>query len=367
MSNSSHRIKDYNTVHHITSRIAHKVCFLQDDDVRNDLIEIIRRAADFTGVKLLGWCVMINHFHILAFLPPPIELPEDEIIRRYGVLKGMVAAGNLEVTLANLRLNGENGNEEAEECLASIRKRMYSVASFMKIVKQWFTEEYNRRNSHQGTLWEGVYHDRIVAYNHKDIVQCLGYIHLNPIRAAACATFDGYTWSSYSAFKKGDSVAIDGMRFVYGIEGESKRELSLDMIASMHEALLEVLLEEHKRRMAEEIARKRAAGQNPPLDPLTTEAMLAQAAAHLEEVNRARVEVHEERKRANSIKEKHGTLARQIIALVDEYPGIKTEQLITLLGVSKSGLYRHLSNLRECGILVRGGKGSGWNRSILGK
>ena len=128
MSNSSHRIKDCNTVHHITSRIAHKVRFLQDDDVRNDLIEIIRRAADFTGVKLLGWCVMINHFHILAFLPPPIELPEDEIIRRYGVLKGKVAAGNLEVKLANLRLNGENGNEEAEECLASIRKRMYSVA-----------------------------------------------------------------------------------------------------------------------------------------------------------------------------------------------------------------------------------------------
>ena len=367
MSNSSHRIKDYNTVHHITSRIAHKVRFLQDDDVRNDLIEIIRRAADFTGVKLLGWCVMINHFHILAFLPPPIELSEYEIIRRYGVLKGMVAAGNLEVKLANLRLNGENGNEEAEECLASIRKRMYSVASFMKIVKQWFTEEYNRRNSHQGTLWEGVYHDRVIACNHKDIVKCLGYIHLNPIRAAACATFDGYTWSSYSAFKKGDSVAIDGMRFVYGIEGESERELSLDMISSMHEALLEVLLEEHKRRMAEEIARKRAAGQNPPLDPLTTEAMLAQAAAHLEEVNRARVELHEERKRASSIKEKHGTLERQIIALVDEYPGIKTEQLITLLGVSKSGLYRHLSNLRERGVLVREGKGSGWIRSVLGK
>ena len=367
MSNSSNRTKDYDTVHHITSRIAHKVRFLQDDDVRNDLVEIIRRAADFTGVKLLGWCVMINHFHVLAFLPSPIELREDEIIRRYGVLKGMAAASNLEMKIAKLRLGGVNGNEAAEECLASIRKRMYSIASFMKIVKQWFTEEYNHRNSHQGTLWEGVYHDRIVSCCHKEIAKCLGYIHLNPIRAAVCATFDGYTWSSYSAFKKGDVVAVDGMRFLYGMDAELERELSLDMIAASHEELLEGLLEEHKRRIAEEIVRKRAAGQNPPLDPLTTEAMLAQAAAHLEAVNQARIEMHEELKRARTIKEKHGTIERQILALVDERPGIKTEQLIALLGISKSGLYRHLSNLSERGVIVKERKVRGWIRSILGE
>ena len=367
MSNSSNRTKDYDTVHHITSRIAHKVRFLQDDDARNDLIEIIRRAADFTGVKLLGWCVMINHFHVLAFLPPPIDLTEDEIIRRYGVLKGRAAADNLKMKIAKLRSGGEDGNAEAEECLASIRKRMYSIASFMKIVKQWFTEEYNHRNSHQGTLWEGVYHDRIVTYCHKDIAKCLGYIHLNPIRAAACATFDGYTWSSYSAFKKGDTVAVDGMRFVYDMGVDVGRELSLDMIASMHEELLECLLEEHKRRIAEEIVRKRAAGQNPPLDPLTTEAMLAQAAVHVEEVNRARVELHEERKRASSIREKHCTIERQILSLVDECPGIKTDQLITLLGVSKSGLYRHLSNLKHRKVLAKEKNERGWILSILGK
>ena len=215
MSNSSTRTKEYETVHHIVSRIAHRVRFLQEKSERNDLVEMIRRAADFTGIKLLGWCVMNNHFHILAFLPtPPDALPVDETIWRYGVLKGAVAAENLKKRLAALEMCPENGSAEAEKLVASIRKRMYSIGSFMKIVKQWFSEEYNRRTGHRGTLWEGAYFDRIVAYEQKHIARCLGYIHLNPIRAAVCDTFDGYEWSSYPAFKRGDKTAVAGMRFV---------------------------------------------------------------------------------------------------------------------------------------------------------
>ena len=367
MSNSSNRSKEYDTVHHITSRIAHKVRFLQEEAERNDLIEMIRRAAVFTGVKLLGWCIMINHFHILAFLPTPVEVDEKEILRRYGVLKGAKGAAALEEQLAKLRLEGEIGCKEAERLLDALRKRMYKIGEFVKIVKQWFSEEYNRRNSHTGTLWEGAYHDRVVDYCHKDMAECLGYIHLNPIRAAACATFDGYAWSSYSAFKKGDKVAIDGMRFVYSQKTEDERELTLDEIAEMHEELLANLLEKWKLRRAEEIARKRAAGQVAPIDPLTTEAMVAQAAAHLEEVSRARIELHEERKQAESVKARYETTERQILSLVEANPGIRSEQLISLLGMSKSGLYRHLASLKEYGALVSAGKGSGWSLSILGK
>ena len=127
MSNSSSRSKEYETVHHITSRIAHKVRFLQEEAERNDLIEMIRRAAEFTGVKLLGWCIMINHFHILAFLPAPVHVDEREVLRRYGILKGAKGAAAFEDQLAKLRLEGEAGCREAEHLLAALRKRMYSI------------------------------------------------------------------------------------------------------------------------------------------------------------------------------------------------------------------------------------------------
>ena len=367
MSNSSNRNKDFETVHHITSRIAHKVRFLQDEAERTELVEMILRAAEFSGVKLIGWCVMINHFHILAFLPSPVELSDDEVVRRYGVLKGTSAASVLQAKLGALRSAGAEGEKEAAACLEAIRRRMYNVGSFMKIVKQWFSEEYNRRTDHKGTLWEGPYYDRIVPYKQSEIRKCLGYVHLNPIRAGACATFDGYQWSSYCDFKHGEKTAVDGMRFVYGDKKEDGSELSLPEIAGLHEEFLGALLEAEKLRMAEDIARRRAAGQAAPVDPLTTEAMVAQAAEHMSKVSVASMELREQRQHAKSVSERSKVAEQELSALVEAYPGIRSDQLLELIGISKSALYRILSRLKKNGVLDHDGKGGGWHKSQLGK
>ena len=357
MSNSSNRSKEYNTVHHITSRIAHKVRFLQEEAERNDLIEMIRRAAGFTGVKLLGWCIMINHFHILAFLPEPVELPEEEVARRYGILKGAKAAASFAEQLANLRQEGENGCKEAERLLDAQRSRMYKIGEFMKIIKQWFSEEYNRRNGHTGTLWEGPYYDRVVAYSHKDIAECLGYVHLNPIRAAACATFDGYRWSSYSAFKKGDPVAIDGMRFVYDQKDEDGNEMSLQEIADMHEELMSELLEKWKLRRAEEIAIKRAAGYKMPDDPLTNAALLSQAQSHLEEVRSASLNLRLKRDVAATLKAGRANLKEEILHLLTLRPGIGVGEMSEMLEIPAPTLYRYLRKLRKRDVVQQIAKG----------
>ena len=367
MSNSSNRNKDFETVHHITSRIAHKVRFLQDEAERTDLVQMIRRAAEFTGIRLIGWCVMVNHFHVLAFLPAPVELSDDEVVRRYGVLKGASAAAALQAKLGTLRVAGAEGEKEAAACLDAIRRRMYKVGSFMKIVKQWFSEEYNRRTDHKGTLWEGPYYDRIVPYKQSEIRKCLGYIHLNPIRAAACATFDGYPWSSYADFKQGEKTAVAGMRFVYDDKKDDGSELSLSEIAGLHEEFLGDILEAEKLRMAEDIARKRASGQLVPIDPLTTEAMVAQAAEHMSKVSVASMELQEQRQHAKSVLEKRKVSEQELVAFVEAYPGIRSDQLLELLGISKSALYRLLSRLKENCVLEQDGKGSGWRKSQLGK
>ena len=362
MSNSSNRSKEYDTVHHITSRIAHKVRFLQEEAERNDLIEMIRRAADFTGIKLLGWCIMINHFHVLAYLPMPVEVDEKEILRRYGVLKGQKSAVAFEGQLAKLRQEGESGAKEAERLLNAQRKRMYKIGEFVKIVKQWFSEEYNRRNSHTGTLWEGAYHDREVAYCQKDIAECLGYIHLNPIRAAACATFEDYKWSSYSAFKKGDEVAIAGMRFVYSqFFTEDDREPTLGEIAEMHEALLANLLEKWKLKRAEEIAIKRAAGYEMPDDPLTNAALLSQAEAHFEEVRKALLNLRLKRDMAASLKAGRVNLEDEILNLFALRPRISVGEMSETLSIPAPTLYRYLGKLRKRNVVEQVVKGQ-WSK-----
>ena len=354
MANSNGRVKEYGTVHHLVSRIAHRVYFLKDEE-RMDFLEIARRAAEFTGVRLLGWCVMGNHFHLLVFLPEPQQVGESEVVRRYGVLKGAKVASCVLESFARWRGEGETGEQRVTAWLDGQRRRMYDIGSFMKIAKQWFTTEYNRRYSHKGTLWEAAYFDRMVPFCTSEMAKCLAYIHLNPIRAAAADRFDGYAWSSYSAFRKGDPTATAGMRFVYG------EELTDGEIARRHEWLLEELLEKEKLRRAEEIARRRAGGYELPQDPLTTEAMVAQEAAHRNEVQKAAVQLHEARKAERRRIVRRELREKEALLLLMADPEMEVPLLAERMGVGVAMAYRVLAGLRERGLAWREEYGGRWS------
>ena len=353
MSNSNSRNKEVETVHHLTSRIAHRVYFLKECE-RNDLLEIVRRAADFTGIRLLGWCVMSNHFHLLVLLPQRVEVDEREVLRRYGVLKGRTAVEGVAESFSLWRQTGEDGEAKVIRWLDSQRRRMYAVGSFMKIVKQWFTEEYNRRNGHCGTLWEAAYHDRGVKYEVQTMAACLAYIHLNPVRAAAADSFDGYTWSSYAAFCRGDEVAVAGMRYVYGVE------CTYDEIRQRHGELLESLLEKEKLRRAAEILRMRAAGYDVPLDPLTTEAFLQQAAKHFQEVRREALRLREARMSSESVGSRKTVLEREIVAALTLKPGADAKDLSEVLGLHVATIYRLLQTMAKKGLVTHREHGCFW-------
>ena len=339
MANSNNRSKETDTVHHLVSRIAHRVYFLKDEE-RDEFIDMMRRSAEFCCLELIGWCIMTNHFHILVYLPNRRVLEEDEILRRYGVLKGDTAAAQLAKSFEEWRLKGESGEKLVKKELDKLYVRMFDVGEFMKILKQWFSMEYNRRYSHKGTLWESAYHDRIVEQSISKMAECLGYIHLNPIRAAVADKFDGYFWSSYTAFRRGNRLSEKGMRFIYGDDD------SLDEITERHEALLERLLEKEKLRRAEEIARKRAAGYEMPVDSLTTEAMIAQAAAHLEKVRSAAVEMHESTAMKGRRAARNDMLEVAVREILERDPDAGAKAIQDALGVSLRTAYRLLKKVR---------------------
>ena len=353
MSNSNGRNKECDTVHHLVSRIAHRVYFLEESE-RMDFLEMARRAAEFTGIQLIGWCVMTNHFHLLVHLPVPTEVDETEVLRRYGILKGKQSAAIKSSMLAAWRAQGEAGAKRADEWLARQRRRMYDVGEFMKIVKQWFTEEYNRRHKHKGTLWESAYFDRVVPTTESEMAKCLGYIHLNPIRAAASDSFDGFIWSSYTAFLKDDPTAVAGMRFVYG------DDTPIGEIVQRHEVLMDALLEKEKLRRAEEIARKRAAGYEMPADPLTTEAMIAQSSAHLAEVQKAsmalRSSMEGEYRRADRRKLRDD----EVLAILETNPEMDVPSIADRLNVGLSRAYAILGRLKQDGRLERDRRERRW-------
>lgn len=340
MSASNNRNKDFETYHHLMSRIAHQVFFMTDE-VRNDFLEMIRRAADFCGIRLVAWCIMTNHFHILAYLPAPEPLSEEEILRRYGVLKGRVKLEALKKELVSVRMNKKTGEATAQERLKSIADSMYKVGVFMKILKQWLTQEYNSRYTHRGTLWEGVYKDILVKNTPAELGKRAGYIHLNPIRAAICPGFDEYLWSSLNAVKRGDELALDGMRRIYGAEA------SREEILESHQHLMAELLEKMKLEWAEKIARKRAAGIEMPVDHLTNEALVAQAAANLAKAAEALVEAKTIQKAKGRPKVEGGQLKETIRRLLTENPSMSSQAIVEATGKPRSTVFRYLKQVRS--------------------
>lgn len=332
MSSSNNRIVEPMTYHHLMSRIAHRVYFMTED-VRNDFIEMIRRAADFCGIKLVSWCIMTNHFHLLVYLPPREQLSEDEILRRYGVLKGRVRLAGLESELAAIRKNPEGGEAKVRVRLDAITRPMYSIGEFMKIIKQWMTQEYNRRNSHVGTLWEAVYRDVVVLDKPSELGKRAGYIHLNPIRAAITADFADYPWSSLTALRKGDDVALAGMRLIYG------EEATRDEILAAHQELMATLLEQIKLERAQDIARKRQAGYDVPADALTSEALIAQESARLKVALAESIEDKAIRQ-ARGRPSKSADLVKDIVLLLKSNPTMSVGGIIAATGCSKSSVYR---------------------------
>jgi len=349
------RNKQYNTIHHLTSRIAHGVFFLEEAE-RNDFLSIAKRVSAFTGVELFGWCIMNNHFHLYVYLPEPPSLSDDEVLARFHLLKGDSARLLLDETGAEsqtgaegltLRASLSDDPESAHaELVRLIRRRMYSVAEYTRMIKQWFTEDYNARTGHKGTMWQAVYGDHALflpedAADYDDLRDILAYIHLNPIRAAITDRFDGYAWSSYAAYRKGDPDAVKAMRFAYsGFDQDAE-------IVEIHEMRMNRLLEEWKRKRAEEIVRKRLAGCEAPSDPLTDECMIEQATNHAREVQKELERLHAERDLAEGTKARRDIICREISCAQILHPDFSASDISALIDAPLRTVQRYLLILRQ--------------------
>ena len=74
------RENKHNRVYHLISRISRRAFYL-DADERDRFIDVMKRSAAFSGIRLLAWCVMTNHVHILVYVPEPEKLSDADLQR----------------------------------------------------------------------------------------------------------------------------------------------------------------------------------------------------------------------------------------------------------------------------------------------
>ena len=197
--------------YHVIDRIAHKEFLLRDERIKRRLLDLLHRAAEFSGVDVCTYVVMDNHLHLCVHVPEAREIDEQTVIDRVGTLYGESRATTLRNELERLRSEGRD--EEAVRILDRLRARMGDLSEFMKTFKQRVTQWYNRELGHEGTLWCGRF--KSVLLDRNGAVRVVAnYIHNNPVRARMVDSADNYRWSGLGAAVQGDKRAIRGLSVI---------------------------------------------------------------------------------------------------------------------------------------------------------
>ena len=98
------RIKlDGEGYYHVIDRIAHREFLLRDERIKMRLLDLMRRAAEFSGVDVCTYVLMDNHLHLCVHVPEAGEIDERTVMERVGALYGEPRAAALRTELERLR------------------------------------------------------------------------------------------------------------------------------------------------------------------------------------------------------------------------------------------------------------------------
>ena len=178
---------------------------------KEQFVKFMRLYERFCGVRVRSYCVMGNHFHVLVEVPPRPAKPmgDEQLLERLGLIYSELKVAEVRW---QLQMRREAGDEAGAEALKEEKflYRMWDLSQFMKVLKQRFTQWFNKRHGRRGTLWEDRFKSVLVEDGYTARVMS-AYIDLNPVRAGLVEDPGRYRWSSYGAAVGGDRLARAGI------------------------------------------------------------------------------------------------------------------------------------------------------------
>jgi len=206
--------------YHVVSRVVNRA-FVMEETEREQFVKFMRLYERLCGVRVVTYCVLSNHFHLLVEVPrrPDRPLTEERLLavvrRAYGPLRANALALELKQTREMA------GEEKARELMAGWEARMWDLSQFMKTLKQRFTQWFNHRHKRKGTLWEERFRSSLIEGSAQALHLVAAYIDLNPVRAGIVEDPKDYRWSGYGAAVGGGREARAALRRL--MEGNAGR------------------------------------------------------------------------------------------------------------------------------------------------
>ncbi len=233
----------HNMCYHLYNRIAHRAHFF-DVEERKRFVDRMRRVAEFSGIQVLAYCIMNNHFHIFVYAPEPVPLSDDELLERIRTLYIGDRLDDVQEEWEQI----QGSPSSLEEFRQKYLRRMWNVSEFMKTLKQNTTMSINHRNNHDETLWGARFHSRAYDPRNKESLRSVAaYIDLNPVKAGLASWPDAYPWCGFSAACEGDKYCIDGYARIYSFVDP----LNWDTIRAAHEQTMSYSVPEMPRELVD--------------------------------------------------------------------------------------------------------------------
>ena len=195
--------------YHCISRVVDRN-FVFGAHERDVFRKTMRQVEAFSGVRVVTWTILSNHFHLLLAVPPkPAEpLSDDEILTRCRKLYSSKAMLAVEWEFEDAR---RNGSAAIEVVRAKYLKRMWDLSEFVKTLKQKFTLWFNSTHQREGTLWERRFKSVLVEGAWDSLLKVAAYIDLNAVRAGLVDDPKEYRWCGYAEAVGGDREARRGL------------------------------------------------------------------------------------------------------------------------------------------------------------
>jgi REP element-mobilizing transposase RayT len=249
-------------VYHCVSRVVDRR-FVFGDAEREQFRIYLRMYENFTGCRILSYCLMSNHFHILLEVPPMPAggISDEELLKR---LRAIYSEGVVAVVAKELQeARAEGSTMHAQQIHQRYTYRMHDLSQFMKTVLQRMTRWYNLCHQRKGTLWEERYKSVIVEDGTASRMMA-AYIDLNPVRAGMVKDPADYRWSSYGEAvgggpKGNGKKAREGLvRACMGHKGVGFEAEKWKEVAKMYRKLLGLAIERKSGCAKEQVTAAKA-------------------------------------------------------------------------------------------------------------
>ena len=201
-------------VYHVMSRVVGGEMLLGDRE-KEVLRKMLWQVADFSGVEILTYCLMTNHFHVLVRVPEKCVISDAELLRRFKVLYPKPTKYQT-AEFARLEQSLLAGDADAEAIRQRLLARMSDLSAFMKTLKQRFSIWYNRNHGdRKGTLWMERFKSVLVEGKGNPLQTMAAYIDLNPVRAALVDDPKDYRFCGYAEAVAGNTTAQAGLMRIW--------------------------------------------------------------------------------------------------------------------------------------------------------